>query len=377
MSGKLSRVARTIIKESKITSDEISTAVAIGDHNFPHLETLIMDPPAAKPLPSMPHLMLSDLLNPLPEVPDTVMNPVCATKPTVSTHSSSKSGSSMSISSLSVFEAMDIEDLPGCSDHGSSMDGQAASSASVVSDKPAPKKNLRSYFAPKGLDGEKNSARKRVRGSEWYGASDSESDGFQRQKDLGKKKKTAAGEGKSKAAAVARAIRASIKSGDLNIDNVDKKKYNKWKLKVIALDSDAVFHNTDIRLVRHSTCGIYVNMQDPYTITPFKKHLEKQCPSNPDVETKRKKQPTVGMPTLFQMAKVGWNVTKSASNPIRKKLLEPALPKCPCPGVTDADTENLSNYLRRTGATGGGSRSVTVIAQERFNRPFRRLEARK
>ncbi|KAJ7847919.1 hypothetical protein B0H14DRAFT_2270593, partial [Mycena olivaceomarginata] len=46
----------------------------------------------------------------------------------------------------------------------------------------------------------------------------------------------------------------------------------------------------------------------------------------------------------------------------------------PCPGITAGICPRLPAYLRRAGASGGGARSITVIARELFGRLFKRLK---
>jgi len=47
--------------------------------------------------------------------------------------------------------------------------------------------------------------------------------------------------------------------------------------------------------------------------------------------------------------------------------------KMPCRGVSDMDNPLIDRYLKRTGAGGGGGRSIHVISRERFNEEFKYL----
>ncbi|EIN13182.1 hypothetical protein PUNSTDRAFT_56266, partial [Punctularia strigosozonata HHB-11173 SS5] len=49
------------------------------------------------------------------------------------------------------------------------------------------------------------------------------------------------------------------------------------------------------------------------------------------------------------------------------------LVKLPCPGLTKADDPRIEGYLTRPSGDGGGSRSLAVIAKERYDKPFRAL----
>jgi len=48
-------------------------------------------------------------------------------------------------------------------------------------------------------------------------------------------------------------------------------------------------------------------------------------------------------------------------------------PSLPCPGLDEAEYPQVSKYLGRTGALGGGAPSVTVISQELFGKAFKNL----
>jgi hypothetical protein len=45
----------------------------------------------------------------------------------------------------------------------------------------------------------------------------------------------------------------------------------------------------------------------------------------------------------------------------------------PCPGIGEANNSRIPTYLHRTGISGGGARSVKVIAGELYNKLFRVL----
>ena len=49
----------------------------------------------------------------------------------------------------------------------------------------------------------------------------------------------------------------------------------------------------------------------------------------------------------------------------------------PCLGITSDHDQRVPNFIMRTGADGGGARSVTKIADELFNKPYGELSERK
>jgi hypothetical protein len=51
------------------------------------------------------------------------------------------------------------------------------------------------------------------------------------------------------------------------------------------------------------------------------------------------------------------------------------IPDKPCPGITEQDIDNVEGYLKRTGALGGGSRSVFTM--EKFRKGFSGLNTKR
>ena len=49
----------------------------------------------------------------------------------------------------------------------------------------------------------------------------------------------------------------------------------------------------------------------------------------------------------------------------------------PCPGITEADNPKVVQYLKRTGALGGGGRSLPAIAKGLFNKLFSKVTMEK
>ncbi|KAJ7751395.1 hypothetical protein B0H16DRAFT_1318094 [Mycena metata] len=56
-----------------------------------------------------------------------------------------------------------------------------------------------------------------------------------------------------------------------------------------------------------------------------------------------------------------------------KKQPDAPLVEKPWPGITHHDTPTVEKYLRRSGAKGGGSRSLFKMAMNKFSKPFRAL----
>src|SRR5882762_11114345 len=63
-----------------------------------------------------------------------------------------------------------------------------------------------------------------------------------------------------------------------------------------------------------------------------------------------------------------------------KKVVETPPPRMvdhPCLGITANCDERVANFITRTGADGGGAHSVTKIADDLFNQPYRELSEHK
>ncbi|KAJ7039794.1 hypothetical protein C8F04DRAFT_949367, partial [Mycena alexandri] len=187
-----------------------------------------------------------------------------------------------------------------------------------------------------------------------------------------KRTKQANGTGTSKSATAGRKDTDAYKSGTLTPQTADQKKLDRWKAKLVKDDVKVEFHPTDVLEAKHSVCGEYVRMDLPYQAAKWNLHMNKLCPVLHQGKRKdggKGRQSLKGVPSLF-----GWIKplgTAAPHKPRRSQATEP------CPGLTAADSAHLPGYLQRTGAPGGGGRSVTVIAKEKFGKLFRRLGSRK
>ena len=108
-------------------------------------------------------------------------------------------------------------------------------------------------------------------------------------------------------------------------------------------------------------------MKVPCNIGRWKDHIQ-AC------NKKTSKKPAGGTPTLFQL---GWEkVTgkkKKVSSNNSESESEPDLEKVPCPEIIVSDNPRVLQYLKHTGASGGGGRSLPVIAKQLFKRLFSQL----
>lgn len=132
------------------------------------------------------------------------------------------------------------------------------------------------------------------------------------------------------------------------------KKFENWRRKIRELDSDVKFDENNIRRIFHTRCARWLLVKEPGDTTWYKEHL-KTCRVTP-------------IPVEGTLMGMGWKLkgkgTKDGTND--KSTM-------PCRGVTASDNPLVDQYLKRTGASGGGARSIHGISNERFNTEFKYL----
>jgi hypothetical protein len=98
-------------------------------------------------------------------------------------------------------------------------------------------------------------------------------------------------------------------------------------------------------------------MKYAYNTGNFKTHL-KNC-NGPSTTSKL---PSGGMKTLTSMLQQNPQVIATT----KKKLFVPSAQ--PCPGLSKDNNAKIEIYLKRSGAQGGGSKSVTVTTKALFGK---------
>lgn len=120
----------------------------------------------------------------------------------------------------------------------------------------------------------------------------------------------------------------------------------KWKQAIRDLDPRAEFKKDSTVQVRCGQCGNWYSMSTPFTTTPHDRHLKTKCVGKGDK-------------SLLGMLQDGsWKSKSDTSSIVERKE--------PCPGLAELQDARIPAYCNRTGALGGGSRSVTKLAQEKF-----------
>ncbi|KAJ7659817.1 hypothetical protein DFH06DRAFT_1326842 [Mycena polygramma] len=333
------------------TPAEVSIAVALGDHNFPDLAAFALD----RPRQSRP--TLADLMNPAPGVAEASEPPEDVDIPDAA--------------ALDVYigDHGDI-DVEGGDEVGSHDEDLEKDAMDVDEQAPAARKGILSYFGVKEKASTSTSGKRN--------RDDVDSD-LDESVDIdptasAKKLKKANGTGTSKSAASAKKTRDARKSGQLTVATADPKRYAKWKATLkngkngngTYADPKVQFHATDVKKALHSLCGMWVTMGEAYEAGRWNQHFKSGCSALHAGKKKKIGDGLGGVPTLQGM---GWGAKKSSDK-------KPSRPTLPCPGITSGICPRLPIYLRRTGASGGGSRSVTAIARALFGKLalFRRLD---
>ncbi|KAJ7814858.1 hypothetical protein B0H13DRAFT_2463640 [Mycena leptocephala] len=168
-------------------------------------------------------------------------------------------------------------------------------------------------------------------------------------------------EGSSRFAKWARLANEQVRNGTFEVDPA---KYDSWKSKILKKDPHAEFDSNNVTLVRHSKCATVVKIKNPYDTTRFTQHIDKDCPI-----LHRGAGMSILNANMFQPGNKPQQPAPAASQGTAGVK--------PCPGITEDDIPNVERYLQRTGAMGGGSRSVFKIAKAKFQKAFSMLKGKR
>jgi hypothetical protein len=113
------------------------------------------------------------------------------------------------------------------------------------------------------------------------------------------KKRWKDSQGMSKSALASRTLIELFQSGTLDMN---EKKLANWKQKCRTKDPNVEFDKKNIA-ARHSKCGEFIKMKEPYNATRFNKHIKKCTPEA------RKKRPAAGTSSLWK-----WVGTSQTTN---------------------------------------------------------------
>jgi len=199
-----------------------------------------------------------------------------------------------------------------------------------------------------------------------------------------------AGEGTSKSACHSRKRREKLQNGTFKVNDV---RLEKWKRDVLELDEDAEFDPHDIRSIRHSGCSKFIKVKDAYNLTRWTDHVRK-CAKKKEDQKKPKEVYTdmkgkgrrgpAKIEKITSLLKMGFVKMQGkrkrsdlATESEQSSSDQPKLTTIPCPGLTVVEDPRIAKYLKRTGAQGGGGRSLSNIAKQMFKRLFSSLSNKK
>lgn len=173
----------------------------------------------------------------------------------------------------------------------------------------------------------------------------------------------------------------SVKNNTARLDAgyFDAEKLEAFRAECFELDPLARFFDNDLRAVRCSKCGSVVRVKGGAgapNSTRFEEHRHSpQCRQKPPP----KSRPDAGTHLLTsKFYKLTWKLTTLGSRLVSWSRSEPNLetPLLPCPGNTEHEDQRIPGYLLRSGAGGGGARSLKIISQKRYRKPFSELSVK-
>ncbi|KAJ6587364.1 hypothetical protein B0H10DRAFT_2234035 [Mycena sp. CBHHK59/15] len=321
---------------------EVSVAVALGDHNFPDLAEFVADVRVRQSGPS-----LMELLNPVAERPptpeeDSEMPDVAPEADgfqtdAVETYTGDHGDVEIEDDEMDVDEPVPDNEVVAGIEKKAGGDAASVSSARAKS-----RKTLAGFFGFKEkLRNTTETATTKKRSRQDIDES-VDIDPAQPEK----RARTSNVTGTCKSSLASKSNLDAYKSGALNPTTADPAKLARWKKKLEADDPKVEYHPTDLLKAKHSVCGEYVTMGLPYKASKWNTHLSKICPVLHPEKRKNKGKGRQGLASVPSL--LSW-------------------------GLTAADSAYLPGYLQRTGAVGGGGRSLTAIAKEKFGKMFAKL----
>lgn len=168
--------------------------------------------------------------------------------------------------------------------------------------------------------------------------------------------------GISRSAVASQKLKAEMKAGTHKINKVRQQTFeNECRLS----DPAAEFSYGENWRVFHSQCGKWLVMTEAYNLTRFRQHIKgcKKVGSGSKFTTLNS----------FVVKGPAWQIESKSV----EALVPPRMADYPCLGITTSHDQRIPKFITRTGADGGGARSVTKIANELFNKPYSELSERK
>ena len=161
--------------------------------------------------------------------------------------------------------------------------------------------------------------------------------------------------GISRSAVASRKLEADMDAGTHTI-NMTRQQNFKYECLVVDSGTQFRFEDKDW-LVFHFNCGKWQKMTEGYASNRFRTHVNK-CGATGT---------TARFTSLTGFFK--------ASTEKTTKTVEVSAAFHPCSGITEQNDAHVPTFIRRTGANGGGTCSVTAIAMEVFGRSYGSLSS--
>ena len=168
--------------------------------------------------------------------------------------------------------------------------------------------------------------------------------------------------GISQSAMASQKLKAEMKAGTFVPNEAKRSNFEEL---CFAMDLGATFRYGGSWKVFHSDCGSWYTMSKAYNTTKFHQHVE-TCK-----RTKASSNNTKPMrfSTINQFFSSAGTLTKTKS----KRPVDVTVTEYPCSGIMAMHDSHVPTFIRRTGADGGGARSLTDIAQDLFQKAYSEL----
>lgn len=188
----------------------------------------------------------------------------------------------------------------------------------------------------------------------------------QERKGTGREKRTVKSDrdfvGQSRSALHSQKLRAARLNGTQTLNTT---RYDKFKAEIRRVDRDAQF-NPEEWSVRHTRCCKWIKMKSPFSAKYFLDHVQR-CKAGCNLHDFSFTAPPCKSDTN----------TNGTNGPPSNRSCSKSMycyETCSCSGLTIAHDPRIGTYLNRATALGGGGRSRTSIAQERYGGPYGNLD---
>ena len=170
--------------------------------------------------------------------------------------------------------------------------------------------------------------------------------------------------GISRSAIASQKLRAEMRAGTHMINKAQQKTFES---ECCLSDPHADFRYGENWQVFHSQCGKWLAMTEAYNSTRFRQHI-KGC---------KKMGSGSKFMTLNSFVVKGPAKQMEAKITVKAAARSDDVAEYPCLGITASHDKRVTRFITRTGAEGGGARSVTKITNKLFNKTYRELSERK